>query len=160
MLRGERPVLELSTRLGVYHTDASENDAMRALRGILPWAEAGHCDVASEQLGEELVGVRREELGAVVSPEALDAGFAVDFGEVLSVVGEEGLHALRELLGGVVAHEVQVEAPRRVVQESDPPDVAVRLRHGKRARVGPDEIAELLRLGLGNAVDVGLLPGR
>ena len=86
MLRGERPVLELSTRLGVYHTDASENDAMRALRGILPWAEAGHRDVASEQLGEELVGVRREELGAVVSPEALDAGLAVDLGEVLSAL--------------------------------------------------------------------------
>jgi hypothetical protein len=43
---------------------------MRALRGILPWAETGHRDVASEQLGEELVGVLREELGAVVSPEA------------------------------------------------------------------------------------------
>ena len=43
---------------------------------------------------------------------------------------EEGLHALRELLRGVVAHKVQVEAPRRVVQESDPPDVAVRFRHG------------------------------
>lgn len=106
LLGGERPVLELGARLGVDHANAAQNYAVRALRGVQPRAEAGHCDVSGKQLSEELVGVLRVELRAVVSPEALDARLAVDLGEVFCVVREEGLHAPRELLRRVVAHEV------------------------------------------------------
>ena len=129
LLCGERPVLELGARLGVDHTNAAQNDAVRALRWVQPRAEAGHSDVSGKQFSEELVGVLREELRAVVSPEALDARLAVDLGQVLCVVREEGLHAPREFFGRVVAHEVQVEGPRSVVEEGDPPDVAVRCLH-------------------------------
>ena len=144
----EGPIAQVSSGLGMHDADATDHDAVRALRGVAPRVVAGHRDVPSVELAQEVLGRGGEELSAVVGPVALDARLAIDLGQVFGVVGEELLQASRHLIGRVVLKEVQVERARGVVEEGAPSDVAVRLGRGQRARVGPDEVAEGFRLGL------------
>ena len=143
----ERPIAQVSSGFGMHDTDTPDDDAVRALGGVSPRVVAGHRDMSSVDLAQEVFGRGREELSAIVSPVALDARLAINLGQIFSIVGEKLLQASRHLLGRVVLKEIQVDRARGVVQEGAPSNVTMRLGRGQRTRVGPDEVAKSFRLG-------------